>query len=154
MEAQIVHLPKHPDFEAKVRLSFGRQAAMAELGIQIKTIKAGLVELSMVYNARFTQQHGFMHAGILTTALDSACGYAAFSLMPEGAAVLTAEFKTNLLAPARGDSFTFVGRVVKSGRTLSFCEAQAFSVAGSDEKLIATMSGTIMAVRDRRDVEN
>ena len=154
MEVKAVHSPQHPDFEAKVRSSFARQAAMVELGIEITTVQAGFVKLSMPYDKRFTQQHGFMHAGILTTALDSACGYAAFSLMPEDAAVLTVEFKTNLLAPARGESFIFLGNVIKPGRTLTVCEAQAFSIAGSDKRLVATMSGTIMAVYDRQNVRN
>lgn len=146
--------PQHPNFEDKVRSSFARQAAMVELGIAITSVQAGAVELSMSYDKRFTQQHGFIHAGIVTTALDSACGYAAFSLMPEDAAVLTVEFKTNLLAPAGGDSFIFLGNVVKSGRTLSVCEAQAFSIAGNKRKLIATMSGTLMAVYGRENIKS
>ena len=81
----------------------------------------------MAYAEAYTQQHGFMHAGIMTAALDSACGYAAFSLMPANAEVLTVEFKTNLLAPARGSRFVFRAQVVKPGRTLTFCEAQAYA---------------------------
>jgi uncharacterized protein (TIGR00369 family) len=105
--------PKDPDFAARVRTSFARQTAMATLGIEITGLGAGEIELKMPYAAAYTQQHGFVHAGILTTALDSACGYAAFSLMPADAAVLTVEFKTNLIAPARGDYFLFRARVVK-----------------------------------------
>ena len=99
--------PKDANFDARVRTSFARQTAMATLGIEIAELKAGEIELRMPYAVGYTQQHGFIHAGIITTALDTACGYAAFSLMPDDAAVLTVEFKTNLLAPARGDYFLF-----------------------------------------------
>jgi uncharacterized protein (TIGR00369 family) len=122
---------------------------MATLNIEIATVEAGEVELRMPYAAGYTQQHGFVHAGIITTALDSACGYAAFSLMPDKAAVLTVEFKTNLLAPARGDYFLFRARVVKPGRTITVCDAQAFAIEGIKEKLIATMTGTLMALFER-----
>jgi uncharacterized protein (TIGR00369 family) len=122
---------------------------MTTLGIEIANIKAGEVELRMPYAAGYAQQHGFIHAGIITTALDTACGYAAFSLMPDDAAVLTVEFKTNLLAPARGDFFLFRARVVKPGRTITICDAQAFGAQGGEEKLIATMTGTFMALFDR-----
>jgi uncharacterized protein (TIGR00369 family) len=144
--------PKDPDFEARVRTSFVRQTAMATLGIDITGLTAGEVELRMPYAAAYTQQHGFVHAGIITTALDSACGYAAFSLMPADAAVLTVEFKTNLIAPARGDYFLFRARVVKPGRTITVCDAQAFAVEGGKEKLVATMTGTLMALFGREDV--
>jgi acyl-coenzyme A thioesterase PaaI-like protein len=94
-----------------------------------------------------------MHAGIITTALDTARGDAAFSLMPADAAVLTVEFKTNLLAPAKGERFVFRGRVAKPGRTVTVCEAQAFALAvGGDERLIATMTGMLMALFDRQDI--
>jgi uncharacterized protein (TIGR00369 family) len=144
--------PKDASFEARVRTSFARQTAMATLGIEIIDLKAGEVELKMPYAAPYTQQHGFIHAGIITTAPDSACGYAAFSLMPEDAAVLTVEFKTNLIAPARGDYFLFRARVVKPGRTITVCDAQAFAVEAGKEKLVATMTGTLMALFGREDI--
>jgi uncharacterized protein (TIGR00369 family) len=143
--------PKDANFEARVRTSFARQTAMATLGVEIASVRAGEVELRMPYAAAYTQQHGFIHAGIITTALDSACGYAAFSLMPDDAAVLTVEFKTNLVAPARGDYFLFRARVVKPGRTITVCDAQAFAVEGVKEKLVATMTGTLMALFGRED---
>src|SRR3979411_2052004 len=117
-------------FEARVRTSFARQTAMATLGIEIADIKAGEIELRMPYSAAYTQQHGFVHAGIITTALDTACGYAAFSLMPDDAAVLTIEFKTNLIAPARGDYFLFRACVLKPCRNHTACDAQV--IAGVD----------------------
>jgi uncharacterized protein (TIGR00369 family) len=127
---------------------------MATLGIEISDLKAGEIELRMPYAAAYTQQHGFMHAGIITTALDSACGYAAFSLMPDDAAVLTVEFKTNLLAPAQGDYFLFRARVLKPGRTITVCDAQAFGVEKGKEKLVATMTGTLMALFGREGVSH
>lgn len=141
--------PKDPDFDARVRASFARQNVMATLGITIKALSPGEIELEMPYASEFTQQHGFIHAGILSAALDSACGYAAFSLMPADVAVLTVEFKTNLLTPAAGSRFSFRARVIKPGRTLTICDAQAFAHDGASEKLIATMTGTLMAVQER-----
>ena len=122
---------------------------MRTLGVEIVRLDPGEIELALPYNRAYTQQHGFMHAGILTTALDSACGYAAFSLMPPDAAVLTVEFKTNLLAPAKGERFTIRAQVIKPGRTLTVCEAQAFAVENGEERLIATMTGTLMALFQR-----
>ncbi len=145
----MAHQPKDPDFRRRVEASFARQHVMRTLEIVIARLEPGEIELSMPYAEAYTQQHGFMHAGIISTALDSACGYAAFSLMPADAAVLTVEFKTNLLAPADGEQFLFRGRVVKPGRTLTVCEAQALAYHPGAEKLIATMTGTLMAVFDR-----
>lgn len=142
--------PKDPDFDRRVRANFARQAAMATLGITIASLEAGEIAFEMPYDAAYTQQHGFVHAGIITTALDSACGYAAFSLMPADAEVLTVEFKTNLLAPAKGDRFRFEAVVLRPGRTLTVCEARAFALDGEHRKLVATMTGTLMAVFDRK----
>ncbi len=144
--------PKDPDFAARVRSSFERQAIMGSLGTSILRLEAGEIELAMPFNAAFTQQHGFVHAGIIATLLDTACGYAAFSLMPADAAVLTVEFKTNLLAPAKGELFTVRGHVVKPGRTITVCEAQAFAHDGGTAKLVATMTATIMAIFGREGV--
>lgn len=146
--------PKDANFETRVRTSFARQTAMATLGIEFSGVKAGEVELRMPYSAAYAQQHGFIHAGIITTALDLACGYAAFSLMPADAAVLTVEFKTNLIAPAQGDYFLFRAFVVKPGRTISICDAQAFTADKGKEKLIATMTGTLMALFGRETIEH
>jgi uncharacterized protein (TIGR00369 family) len=143
---------KDANFEARVRTSFARQTAMATLGIEIAELKPGEIELRMPYAIAYTQQHGFVHAGIITTALDTACGYAAFSLMPDDAAVLTVEFKTNLVAPARGDHFLFRARVLKPGRTITVCDAQAFAVEQGKERLVATMTGTLMALFDREGI--
>jgi uncharacterized protein (TIGR00369 family) len=139
---------KVPDgFEQRTRESFARQAAMATLGIMLERVEPGVVGLRLPHRPDLTQQHGFLHAGIVSTALDSACGYAAFTLMPPEAAVLTIEFKVNLLAPARGPVLAVEGRVVKAGRTISVVEARA--VQGEDRSLVATMTATVMTVLGR-----
>ncbi len=141
--------PKNPDYRKVATATFDRQQAMRTLGISIARIEPGEVELSMPYSPDWTQQNGFIHAGIITAGLDNACGIAAFTLMPPGSDVLTVEFKTNLLAPAKGDQFAFRAHVVKPGRTLTVCEARAFAEAGGAENLIATMTATMMALPRR-----
>lgn len=138
--------PKNPDYLAIATATFGRQPAMRNLGISIVRIAPGEVELSMPYSADWTQQNGFVHAGIITAGLDTACGIAAFTLMPAGCDVLTVEFKTNLLAPARGERFVFRAAVIKPGRTLTVCEGRAFAARDGVESLVATMTGTLMAL--------
>jgi uncharacterized protein (TIGR00369 family) len=144
--------PKNSDFDVRVRDSFNLQKVMHTLGIGIADLSPGHIVLEMAHSDALTQQHGFLHAGIVSTALDSACGYAAFSLMPADAAVLTVEFKINLLNPADGERFRFVADVVKPGRTLTICEARAYALKGQDEKLVATMTGTLMALVGRTGV--
>lgn len=146
--------PTDPLFKARVRDALSRQEVMRTLGVEIALLEAGEITLTMPYASAYTQQHGFVHAGIIATALDNACGGAAFSLMPADAAILTVEFKINLLAPARGDRFVFKGKVVKPGRAITVCEAQAFAVNGDEGKLIATMSGTLMALFDRAGIRS
>ena len=138
--------PKNPDFRTAATATFDRQPAMRTLGISLARLEPGEVDLEMPYAEAFTQQHGFVHAGIITAGLDNACGIAAFTLMPADTGILTVEFKTNLLAPAKGDRFMFRARVIKPGRTLTICDAQAFAVQGGRERLIATMTGTLMAL--------
>src|ERR1700738_1400610 len=118
--------PKNPDFRRVATDTFERQRAMRTLGMSIARMEPGEVDLAMEYAIDFTQQNGFVHGGIITAGLDSACGIAAFTLMPAGFDILTVEFKTNLLAPARGERFAFRAHVVKPGRTLTVCEARAF----------------------------
>lgn len=137
------------DFAQRVAQSFARQSVMATLGVELVSVAPGEVVLEMPFNPAFCQQHGFLHAGTVTTAIDSACGYAAYSLMPADAAVLSIEFKINLLAPAQGQRFRFVGRVVKAGRTISNVRGEAFAIDGDREKLVATMDGTMMSLPER-----
>ena len=143
--------PADPGYDQRTRDSFARQPATQTLGATLESVAPGRVTITMAHRDSLTQQHGFIHAGMLAAALDSACGYAAFSLMPDDAAVLTIEFKVNLLAPARGPRFRFEGVVVKPGRTISVVDGRAlqFEAEGVDEKLIATMSATVMTVRGR-----
>jgi len=145
--------PKNPDYEARLRESFACQSVMITMGASIQDVRPGIVELSMDHHPGLTQQHGFLHAGVVTTVLDSACGYAGFSLMPADAEVLTVEFKTNFLAPARGERFRMIGTVLKPGRSLFVTEGRAYAVLGGQEKLIATMTCTLMAVTGRSDIK-
>ena len=133
-------------FENKVRESFGRQAFMTTLGAEIDCIAPGTVEIRVPFNQRHTQQDGFLHAGVLASIMDSACGYAAYSVAPEGLNVLTVEFKVNLLVPAIGKKFAAKAQVKRRGKTLTVCAADAFAINGDREKLIATMLGTIMTL--------
>jgi len=143
-----------PDFEERVRKSFARQSAMTTIGAELTLVTPGIIEIEMPHSVGLTQQHGFLHAGIISTALDSACGYAAFSLMPANAGVLTIEFKVNLLAPGKGERFLFRGSVTKPGRTIIVADGQAYAFAADGEaKLIATMTGTMMTVVGREGVE-
>ncbi|MDA9407670.1 PaaI family thioesterase [Bradyrhizobium sp. CCBAU 45384] len=141
--------PKNPGYRAAAIAMFERQPAMHTLGIVIVRLAPGEVELAMLHSATFTQQNGFVHAGIITAGLDNACGVAAFTLMPSEADILTVEFKTTLLAPARGERFVFKAEVVKPGRPLTFCEAKAFAEHEGKTTLIATMTGTLMAMLPR-----
>lgn len=143
--------PQNPSFESEVRSSFKRQSAMRTLGVSVVEIGPGWVEFDLRRDENLTQQHGFIHAGVVAAALDSACGYAAFSLMPVGSAVLTAEYKINLLRPASADHFVVKGWVVKPGRTLTVSQGEATS--SSDHSPIAVMTATIMTV-DGRGIES
>jgi uncharacterized protein (TIGR00369 family) len=146
--------PKDPNFADRVRASFARQRVMQTVRAEIVGLEPGRIELTMPFAREFTQQHGFLHAGIITTVLDSACGYAAFSLMPAQAGVLTVEFKTNLLAPAKGERFAFRAHVLKPGKTLTVCDARAFALdRNHKERLIAIMTGTLMAVYNREGIQ-
>jgi len=145
-----------PNYAQRTRDSFARQPAMATLGVSLEEVDAGRVVLAMAHRADLTQQHGFLHAGMVATALDSACGYAAFTLMPLDAGVLTIEFKINLLAPARGPLLLVEGLVTKAGRTINVVEGKAFQhePGSAERKLIATMTATIMTVTGRDDVRH
>lgn len=137
------------DFETRMRASFDRQAMMATLGVVVVAVEAGKVCLSMPFNPALTQQHGFIHAGAITSALDTAAGFAAYTLMPEDAAVLTVELKSSLLRPAQGDVFRFEGRVIKPGRTIMFTEATAWSETENGQTEIARLTASMMVVQGR-----
>jgi uncharacterized protein (TIGR00369 family) len=139
-------------FEDRVRASFAKQGAMALIGAQLMRVSAGEVEIHLPFNPNQSQQHGFLHAGILTTALDSACGFATFSLFPANAGILTIEFKVNLLSPGDGELFRMIGKVRKAGRTISLAEGEAYALKHGREKLIATMTATTMTIADRQGI--
>ena len=131
--------------EERIRESFARQAYMETLGAEIVHVADGEVDIAFPFNAQLVQQDGFLHAGVIAGVTDSACGYAALTRMDEGSEVLTVEFKINMLAPAAGERFIARGRVIRAGRTLTVCRGDAFA----SEKHIATMTATMIAVRNR-----
>ncbi|MDT3679161.1 MAG: PaaI family thioesterase [Burkholderiaceae bacterium] len=146
-------MPTVPDFAQRVRESFARQPAMRLIGADLVRVEAGEVEIVLPFRPEIAQQHGFVHAGIVGAALDSACGYAALSTMPADTGVLTIEYKLNCLAPAAGERFRLVGRVRKAGRTIIVAEGDAIAVApDGQEKLVSTMSATVMTIRGRDGV--
>lgn len=142
--------PPDADNAARVRASFGHQHAMTLLGAQMTEVGAGKTEIVLPFREELTQQHGFVHAGIITAIVDSACGYAALSLMPPGVGVLTIEFKVNLLNPAAGERFVARGQVVKPGRTIMVCTGEVIAErADGSQQTVALMQATMMVVRDR-----
>ena len=136
-------------FEERVRESFARQAFMTTIGARIVSIAEGEVVLEVAHRPDLTQQHGFLHAGVIASLADSACGYAAFTRMPPGHAVLSVEFKQNQLAPARGERFRATARVVKAGRTLTVCTAEVVAFDRGSETLVAIMQATMIALPDK-----
>ncbi len=140
--------PKDPQFEARVRKSFARQTLMATIGATLARVSPGEVDIELPFRSDLTQQHGYMHGGIVTAIVDSACGYATLSLTPAGTEVLTVEYKVNFLAPARGTRLVARGRVTRPGRTISVCLGDVFAVDGANTTLIATMLTTMIARRE------
>ncbi len=138
--------PQDPDWEAKLRESFARQRIMTTLGTELTRVEPGLVEIACDFQEGLAQQHGFFHAGVTSTLMDSAGGYAAFSLFPAGSAVLTVEFKINLLAPAAGSRLVARGRVFRPGRTLTVCDIEGYVLGEAGEKICAKMQQTCMRV--------
>jgi uncharacterized protein (TIGR00369 family) len=141
-------------YEARVRASFAKQGLMTTLGATLASVSPGLVEIAIRPDPAISQQHGFVHAGAVSAIADSAAGYAALSLMPPDRGVLTVEFKINLVAPATGDRILARGRVVKSGRTLTLAQTEVFAESGGQEKLIALLTATLMAIEGREGVSD
>jgi len=144
--------PRDPDFVTKVRESFGRQTVMETFGATLARVEAGEVEIEMPYRADLTQQHGFIHGGIVTAIVDNACGYAAFSLSAPKTAVLTVEYKVNFVAPAKGEKLLARGEVVRSGASVTVCKGNVFAYDGGEEKLVASMLTTMMLMPNRPDL--
>ena len=145
--------PQDPAFAERVRASFAKQGAMHTIGATLGEVAPGRVVIELSWQQGLTQQHGFLHAGIVATALDSACGYAASTLMPADAGVLTIEFKINLLAPAKGQRFRMEGVVLKPGRTITVVEGRAYAIDEGREKLAATMNATMMTITGREGIK-
>ena len=144
--------PVDPNYEDRIRESFARQGMMTTLGAKLKRVSPGEIEIEMEVSDRVSQQHGFAHAGAVAAIADSACGYAAATLLPADSGVLAVEFKINLMAPASGRLIARA-RVVRSGRTLSICQADVHSISGNEERTVAIMTATIMNVRDRPGIQ-
>jgi len=143
--------PADPGFAARVRDSFARQSVMTLIGAELTRVEPGLVEIELPFRADLCQQHGYFHAGMTSTIADSAGGYAAFTLFPADASVLTTEYKINLLAPAAGERLRAVGRVVKPGRMLTICDVEVFAHMDGAEKLCAKLLQTLMTMHGKAD---
>lgn len=142
----------NPTFETRIRESFAKQGLMTTFGASITRMSPGAVEITLPPSPSLSQQHGFVHAGVLAAIADSAAGYAALSLMSPDVGVLTTEFKINLLAPAAGDRIVARARVVRAGRTLTVAQTDVFSETARQEKLIALLTATLMAIEGRDGV--
>ena len=141
------HQPRNPAFAEEIRQSFAKHTIMGLIGAQLSRVDPGVIEITLPYRADLAQQHGYLHAGIVTTIADSACGYAAYSLMPPDSEVLSVEFKVNLLRPAKGEEFVAVAEVIKAGKTLTVVRADVFGVDNEgDRQLVATMLGTMICL--------
>lgn len=140
------------DFGERIRQSFSRQRIMDTIGAELTRIEHGTVEIELDFDPKLTQQHGFLHAGILATALDSACGYAAYTVIDADASILTIEFKINLMSPGRGNRFLFRGEVTKPGSNIIVADGRAYALLDGPAKLIASMTGTMMVVRGREGI--
>ena len=140
------------DFRERIRQSFGRQPAMETIGATLTRIEQAMVEIELPFDPKLTQQHGLLHGGIISTALDTACTYAAFSVIPPDASLLTIDFKVNLMSPGRGDRFLFRGEITKPGSTIIVADGRAYAIADGPAKLIASMTATMMVVRGREDI--
>ena len=138
--------PRDPDFEARVRASFAAQSAMKSLHIQLLSLQPGGVKMQLEKSGDLLQQQGFMHGGVLTAGLDSACGFAALTLSAPSFEVLSIEFKTSFFRPVTADKVQVIGRVIKAGKRVSFCEAEAFSLEDDDQILLAKMSSSVAMV--------
>jgi uncharacterized protein (TIGR00369 family) len=141
-------IPKDPDYEKRIRGRFSNQGLLKNFSARLQRIAPGEAELVMPFDQKLTQQDGYLHAGAITTLVDSACGYAAYTLMPAGSRVLSVEFKINLLSPAKGDHFLARGRVVKPGRTITVCEGKFYSFKSGEKKLSAVMQATMICIQE------
>ena len=140
------------DFRERVRQSFALQGAMAMLGAELTRVETAMIEIELPFDVKLTQQHGFLHAGVISAALDSACGYAAYTVIEPEASILTIEFKVNLMSPGRGERFLFRGEITKPGSTIIVADGRAYAIGDGQAKLIASMTGTMMVIRGRQGI--
>jgi uncharacterized protein (TIGR00369 family) len=140
---------KTPDanLDSHLRSIFDRQQMLRTLNASLLSVQAGEVQIEMPFASQFTQQHGFIHAGVITTLIDNACGYAAYTMIPKEASILTVEFKVNFIAPAKGEKFIATGKVVKPGRNLIICTGDAVAVENGESKTVAIMQATMMVMK-------
>lgn len=143
--------PVYAHYRERVRASFARQGAMATLGARLADVAPGYCAIDLVPAPAVSQQHGYVHAGVVAAIVDSAGGYAGYTLFPEDASVLTVEFKLNLLAPAYGERVVAEGFVVKCGRTLTVTRGEVHAVRGGRRTLCALMQQTLMTMRGKAD---
>jgi uncharacterized protein (TIGR00369 family) len=146
--------PTDTQYAERIAASFARQTIMTLIGANLLEIAPGVVTITLPYRADLCQQHGFLHAGIITSIIDTACGFAALSLMPADTGVLSVEFKLNLLAPAVGDMFLAHGKVVRAGRTITVCTGEVIAMSGAKQNTIALMQATMMAVHGREGIKD
>jgi len=146
-----VFIPAFAGYEARVRESFARQGAMKLIGAAISEVAPGYCAIAVAPRSELSQQHGYVHAGIVSAIVDSAGGYAGFTLFPEDASVLTVEFKLNLVAPAKGERIVAEGFVVKPGRTLAITRGEVYAEEGGKRTMVAIMQQTLMVMRGRQD---
>ncbi|HEX8010076.1 MAG TPA: PaaI family thioesterase [Casimicrobiaceae bacterium] len=149
--ARSAYVPLNPDYEKRVRESFARQGAMRLFGARLVEIRPGFCSIELPYRTDLTQQHGYVHAGVVAAIVDSAGGYAGFTLFPEDASVLTVEYKLNLLAPAAGERLVAQGEVVKPGRTLTITRGEVFAEAQGKRTLCAIMQQTLIVLSGKPD---
>lgn len=146
--------PSDPAYEARIRASFNKQGLLRTLSASLAHVAPGQVDITLIPSEAVTQQHGFVHAGAVATIADSAAGFAALTLMPQQAGVLTTEFKINLLAPAIGQRLTARGRVIKPGRTLTVAQTEVFAETDGQQKLVAFLTATLMRIEGREGVSD
>jgi uncharacterized protein (TIGR00369 family) len=144
--------PADPAFATRVRDSFARQGAMATVGARLVDVAPGYCAIDLVPTPALSQQHGYVHAGVVAMIVDSAGGYAGYTLFPATASVLSVEFKLNLLAPAQGDRIVAEGFVVKSGRTLTITRGEVHAESAGRRTLVALMQQTLIAMHGKPDV--
>ena len=140
------------DFRERIRQSFDRQGAMAMLDAELTRVEQAMIEIELPYSEKLTQQHGFLHAGVISAALDTACTYAAYTTIAPDASILTIEFKVNLLSPGRGDRFLFRGEITKPGSTIIVADGRGYAIGDGPAKLIASMTASMMVIRGRQDI--